>query len=96
MELPQFRILALASLGLQRVIVTSKVIDLVLLCIGINIYQLSLLTTLFDNHCLCGLLPVGFSTPRQITKYLAIWLRAINMPKWGIPERSIKNVAQRR
>ena len=28
--------------------------------------------------------------------YLAIWLRAKNMIKWGIPEKSIKNVAQRR
>ena len=26
---------------------------------------------------------------------LAIWLRAKNMAKWGIPEKSIKNVAQR-
>ena len=28
--------------------------------------------------------------------YLAIWLHAMNMAKWGIPEKSIKNVAQRR
>ena len=28
--------------------------------------------------------------------YLAIWLCAINKAKWGIPEKSIKNVAQRR
>ena len=28
--------------------------------------------------------------------YLAIWLGATNMPEWGIPEKSIKNVAQRR
>ena len=28
--------------------------------------------------------------------YLAIWLRVTNMPEWGIPEKSIKNVAQRR
>ena len=26
---------------------------------------------------------------------LAIWLRAKNMVKWGIPEKIIKNVAQR-
>ena len=28
--------------------------------------------------------------------YLAIWLRAKTIPEWGIPEKSIKNVAQRR
>ena len=28
--------------------------------------------------------------------YLDIWLSAMNMAKWGIPEKSIKNVAQRR
>ena len=28
--------------------------------------------------------------------YLALWLRAKNMAKWGIPEKSIKNVAQSR
>ena len=27
--------------------------------------------------------------------YLAIWLRTKNMVKWGFPEKSIKNVAQR-
>ena len=27
---------------------------------------------------------------------LSNWLRATNMPEWGIPEKSIKNVAQRR
>ena len=28
--------------------------------------------------------------------YLSIWLSAMNMVKWGIPEKTIKNVAQRR
>ena len=32
----------------------------------------------------------------KLAKYLAIWLRALNMVKGGIPEKSIKNVAQRR
>ena len=35
----------------------------------------------------------------QISKSLAnlaIWLHAMNMAKWGIPEKSIKNVTQRR
>ena len=27
---------------------------------------------------------------------ITIWLRAKNMAKWGIPEKSIKNVVQRR
>ena len=26
-----------------------------------------------------------------LTKYLSIWLRATNMPEWGIPEKSITN-----
>ena len=34
--------------------------------------------------------------PIQIFGYLAIWLSAMSMAKWGIPEKSIKNVAQRR
>ena len=33
-----------ASLCLHRVIIPFKVIDLVLMCFGINIYQLSILT----------------------------------------------------
>ena len=32
----------------------------------------------------------------QYLANLAIWLNALNMVKWGIPEKSIKNVAQRR
>ena len=31
-----------------------------------------------------------------IFDYLAIWLGALNMAKLGIPEKSTKNVAQRR
>ena len=27
--------------------------------------------------------------------YLAIWLSAMNLAKWGIPEKSTKNVVQR-
>ena len=33
---------------------------------------------------------------RQIFGYLAIWLGMLNIAKWGIPEKSMKNVAQRR
>ena len=32
----------------------------------------------------------------ELWKYLAICLRAINLAKWDIPEKSIQNVAQRR
>ena len=38
---------------------------------------------------LLGILP-------KLAKYRDIWLRATNMPEWGIPEKSIKNIAQRR
>ena len=31
---------------------------------------------------------------RQVSKYLAMWLRAKNMVKVGVPEKSIKDVAQ--
>ena len=40
-----------------------------------------------------------FSARSQIAKYAniwLIWLHVMNMAKWGIPEKSIKNVAQRR
>ena len=37
----------------------------------------------------------GLGQVRQIFGYLAIWLHGTNMSEWGIPERSIKNVAQR-
>ena len=33
---------------------------------------------------------------RQTFGYLAIWLGMLNIAKWGIPEKSMKNVAQRR
>ena len=32
----------------------------------------------------------------KLTKYLAIWLGMLNIAKWGIPEKSMTNVAQRR
>ena len=39
---------------------------------------------------------IALSQIAKLAKYLDIWLRAKNMVKWGIPEKSIKNVAQRR
>ena len=38
----------------------------------------------------------GENVPYQIFGYLAIWQGVPNIAKWGIPEKSIKNAAQKR
>ena len=61
--------------------------------------SLVLKSAIFENgkyqHFFAGDFAQG-SRVIGIFGYLAIWLRATNMPEWGIPEKSIKNVAQRR
>ena len=50
--------------------------------------QLIATLRIVDSVCVCAL--------SRYLANLAIWLRATNMPEWGIPEKNIKNVAQRR